>query len=105
MKHSLRSAVLPALLVTLMGVSAWEYQVRKSTAEATQVQGLYIFHRARPVMEYTSLGTVEVGGMVMSARYEASEEALVKKAKKKFPTADGLLMAENGFSAEVVKFN
>jgi len=67
------------------------YTAGKSTAEANQLQGMYIFTDCTPVQPYTVLGTVEVT-TAGSGQYTAVRDKLAAKAKKSYPTADGLLL-------------
>lgn len=91
-------------MTALLSFTASEYQVRKNTAESDQKMGLYLFHQAKPVGEYEVLGSVKVGGMVSSTKFETCRDILIKKAKKEYPTGEGLLIDENAFEAEVIKF-
>ena len=92
------------LTAGLLAFTAREYELRKNTAETDQAQGMYLFHQARPVGEYEVLGTVKVGGMVSSVKFETCRDVLLKKAKKEYPKADGLLVDGNAFQADAIKF-
>ena len=67
------------------------YEPKKATAEVEQMQGLYIFTDSKPVLEYEYLGTVKAA-ISMDGQYQGVRDKLIKKAKKDFPTADGLMM-------------
>jgi hypothetical protein len=65
-----------------------------STAEVNNVEGLYVFTDSRPVMPYDSIGFIEIG-FVSDTQYESIRSSLIKKAKNKFPYADGIIMNFN----------
>jgi hypothetical protein len=68
-----------------------QYEPRRSTAEVEQMQGLYIFTDSRPVMEYEYLGTVKTV-LTWDPQYQGVRNKFIKKARKKFPKADGLIL-------------
>lgn len=83
-----------------------EIKIKNSTAEVSQVQGLYIFVKCKPVKEYEYLGTVK-GAFVGSAEFDKLMEGVIKKAKKKFPEAnalifDGMIARTDNTSVSVV---
>lgn len=66
-------------------------QKNKERAKVEQYQGVYIFIDCKPISETTYLGTVKktIG---FSSQYTAIRDALLKKCKKEFNDAEGLLM-------------
>ena len=83
------------------------YEAKKSTADVEQFQGLYVFTNSKPVMEYDYLGTVKSTGMFQDANYVSVRDRLVKRAKKDFPTADGIILdlkRNAADQASVIKF-
>lgn len=82
------------------------YEVKKSTAEVSQVQGLYIFTDSTPVSEYEYLGTVNAS-IGMSGQYTDVKNSLIKKTKKEYADADGIiiyLVTGSTDKADVIKF-
>jgi len=68
------------------------YEPKNSTAEVDQYQGFYIFVDSKPVKEYEYLGTLQYGMSLMgSGQYQDVRDKLIKKAKKEYPKADGLI--------------
>lgn len=89
--------------VSLLAFTAGQYEVRKSTSEVNRQDGLYVFHDAMPVMEYEVLGQVKASG-VASSQYANNRDTLVKKAKKQFPNADGIIATADAYHAEAIRF-
>lgn len=67
-----------------------DYVAKKNTAEVDQYQGVYVFTDSKPVGEYDYLGTVKVS-MSLSGQYASVRDALIKKAKKEYPNANGII--------------
>jgi hypothetical protein len=90
----------------LLSFTVYEYQIKPSTAEAIQVQGLYIFTDSKPVSDYEYLGTVNVS-MSMSGQYNDVKNSLIKKTKKDFPNAEAIiitLVTGSSDKADVIRF-
>lgn len=94
---------LPMILlfsvVILSGYVADVYKAKKQTAEVEQLQGVYIFTNSKPVLEYDFLGSIKVG-VAMSADYQTIRNKLMKKARKDYPRADGLIFYFNKGQAD-----
>jgi hypothetical protein len=79
-------------------------QENKAKATVEQVQGLYIFFLAKPEAQTEYLGTVKAG---MTWKGVASEKfnALIKKVKKDYPSAEGILINDADLEkADAIKF-
>lgn len=79
------------ILVAFKGVN---FTPSTSTAEVNNIESLYVFTDSRPVMPFDSLGIIEIG-FVTDTQYETIRGSLIKKAKNKFPYADGIIMNFN----------
>lgn len=66
-------------------------QTNESTAKVNKISGLYIFTDSQPIAPYDSLGAVDIG-FVTGTQYEQIRNNLIKRAKAKFPNANGLIM-------------
>jgi hypothetical protein len=85
------------LLVTLIsGVSLFGMRsyndFKKSHSEVDQYQGIFVFTDSKPLKEYEYLGTVKMTMGLGSGQYQNVRNVLIKKAKKDYPQADGLIM-------------
>lgn len=67
------------------------FEPSNSTAEVVQVQGCYIFSDSKPVREYKYLGTVKSRN-TSSGQYQAVRDNIIKKIKKEYPEADGIIL-------------
>lgn len=79
---------------------------KNSVAEVSKVEGVYIFTDSRPANKYQKIGEVELG-FVVDTQYESIRNNLIKRAKKKYPDAEGLIMkfSKNGLDhCEVIIF-
>ena len=83
-------------------------EVKNSTAEVNQVEGLLIFTDCKPVKEYEYLGTVKSStGGFGNSQYEGVRNRLIKKVKNEYPKADGAIMYLNygqADKADAIKF-
>ena len=85
------------------------YDARQNTAEVEQIQGLYVFVDSKPVLEYDYLGTINgTGGRAsLNPQYTVVRDILLKRAKKDYPTADGIILHLNAGGrdrCDVIKF-
>jgi hypothetical protein len=68
------------------------YTAKNNTAETLQLEGLYIFTDCTPVQQYLTLGTVKSSGAFSGGEYAEIKARLIKKAKKEYPTATGIII-------------
>lgn len=59
-------------------------------AEVNQMQGIHLFFMCKPVTPYTYLGSVKIK-IVWSGRPDEMVDVALKKIKKEYPTADGII--------------
>ena len=109
MKNIILGCVSAFILTTVFAFSSVNYQLKKSTAEVEQYQGVYVFSDSKPTSEYEYLGTVKrnTGGFG-SSQYADVRDGLIKKAKKKYPNGNGvILILKSGASdrADVIRIN
>jgi hypothetical protein len=83
------------------------YEPSKATAEVDRIEGVYIFTNSLPVMEYEVVGKVKASISFGSGQYTDVRSLLIKKCKKEYPEANGLIMyfVDGGTDrAEAIKF-
>lgn len=68
------------------------YDAKNNTAEVEQYEGIYIFTDSKPVKETDYLGSVKVGMSLGSGQYTEIRDKLIKKAKKEYPTCQGIII-------------
>jgi hypothetical protein len=106
MKRVLFSFLLGGCLTVILAFSTNGYELNHSTAEVTKIEGFYIFMDSKPIMPYDSLGEVDLG-FVGGTQYEDIRANLIKRARKKYPTADGIILNLNKKGVDkcnVIKF-
>jgi len=91
-----------ALTVMLAFTSA-VYDVRKSTAEVEQEEGMYVFYRSKPVAEYEYLGTYKIG-LVWDDKPKLLFNKLIRKTKDKYPDANGIIIDNEMGKCDAIKF-
>lgn len=75
-----------------------------SVGSVEQVNGLYVFYRSKPCKTYEDLGTVKPG-ITLTTKGSELIDALIEKAKKKYPTGDAIVISDPDMnSASVIKF-
>jgi hypothetical protein len=77
--------------IFLFGFNAINFTPSASTAEVNKIDGFYLFTDSQPVMTYDSLGIVEIG-FITDTQYESIRGNLIKKARNKYPEANGLII-------------
>jgi hypothetical protein len=85
------------------------YEPKKSTAEVEQQEGIYIFTDSKPVKDYDYLGTIKTSGVISfgDAQYSGVRDKLIKKCKKDFPNAEGIIFtfkSGGADKADAIKF-
>lgn len=79
--------------------------VNEATAVVEQIDGVFIFAYCKPVKNYRVIGTVKPG--FSQDEYLWIAERLVKKIKKNYPTATGLIIRTDKYNfkdCEVIEF-
>ena len=94
MKKTLSGFLLGVFLAFALSFTSNEYKANHSTAETSKIDGFYIFTDSKPVMPFDSLGVVDLA-FVSGTQYESIRTNLIKRAQKKYPTADGLILNLN----------
>lgn len=100
-------AAVSALL--LLGISAKGkeiYEPKHSTAEVEFINGFYVFTDSRPVSDYQYLGSVSVS-FATNAQYSPIRDKLLKKARKEYPEANGIILHLNSGAndkADAIRF-
>jgi hypothetical protein len=85
-------AFLAALsIIVLFAFQVANSQTDESTAKVNKIGGFYIYTDSMPIMPYDSLGIIETG-FITGTQYEQIRNNLIKRAKSKFPNANGLIM-------------
>ena len=77
------------LICTCFFATAQNDSTTKALALVDKVDGLLVFTDSKPVASFEILGKVNT--TVMGADYEGTRDALIGKAKKKYPTANGII--------------
>lgn len=106
MKIKLFLAVVAGMALTALFSFRAIYEAKKNTAEVDQAEGIYIFTDCTPVKDFEFLGTVK-NTFSFGGQYQEVRDKLIKKAKKDYPTAEGILirLKDGGTDkAEAIKF-
>lgn len=107
LKSYMKKIILSVVVLSLFAFTSIKLSSEKATAEANQVQGIFIFTDSKPTAEYEYLGTVSTATIVWKTRgYEDIRETLLKKLKKDYPNADGAIFNFTGGKDKVdaIKF-
>jgi hypothetical protein len=89
---------------TIDTFSVANYELKKTTAEVEQMQGVYVFFHSKPVMEYYYLGSF-TSGIVPTKNAKGFINYMIKKGKEKFPASDAIIFTDDELvKADFVKF-
>jgi hypothetical protein len=94
MKKQIFGFILGISVTILLSFKSAIFTPSASTAEVNIVEGLYVFTDSKPVMPYDSIGIIEIG-FITDTQYESIRNNLIKRAKNKFPYADGIILNFN----------
>jgi hypothetical protein len=97
--------IITVLLLTIFFIEAQTNILpKKNIAEVNQVQGVYLFIMSKPVREYTYLGSTKIKVVWTGDPVEMINVTL-KKLKKDYPTADGIIFTTMQMNqGDVIKF-
>lgn len=84
-------AVIFAIAIAALAFSGNKFENDKTLATVDRVNGVYLFINAKPVSEYTYLGTVKVTFSV-SGQFLSVRDKLMRKIRKDFPQADAITL-------------
>ena len=82
------------------------FQTAADKADATteRIEGLYVFIHSKPKAEYDYLGSIKKV-VVLNSEPEGMLNAMLRKLKKEYPTADGIIFTSmNMEKADAIKF-
>lgn len=91
MKKQLLGFIFGVSVTFLLAFKVAEHIPNEATAEVKKIDGFYIFTDSKPVMPYDSLGVVD-RGFITGTQYESIKSNLIKRARKRHPNADGLIL-------------
>jgi hypothetical protein len=94
MKKYIKGFIFGISISILLAFTIENFKPNSSTAEVNKIEGFYIFTDCKPVIQYDSLGTIEIG-FIADTQYESIRANFIKKARNKFPNANGLLLKFN----------
>ena len=87
------------LIITVVGFS--KNTSEKATATVNQVNGLFIFVDCTPVSDYNYIGSVKYNSIMQrNPQYTVIRDALIKKVKKDWPNANGVMFHFSSGSAD-----
>jgi hypothetical protein len=92
MKKYILAIIFSSMLIGLFAFTAISYEAKKSTAEVESIEGLLVFVDSKPVLEYDYLGSVKVSFTLGDTQYQGVRDKFLKKCKKDFPQADGIII-------------
>lgn len=93
------------LAIAALGLTAFKFINDKAAATVDQKEGIYIFICSKPAAEYQFLGSVKKTGLVMSGSPAEMFNTLMKRCRKDYPQADGIIFSSVDMDhADCVKF-
>jgi hypothetical protein len=91
MKYFLALFACFSLLFALISFNKKDKGLPLASARVTQVDGLYIFTDCLPTNQFDSIGSVGLG-FISGTQYDNIKTNLIKRTKKQFPEAEGLIL-------------
>lgn len=88
-------------LLSAMALAFTTHAQTKQSANANVYQAVSVFTDCNPVQPYDVLGDIKVSssGGFGNDSYNSQRDAAIKKLKKDYPTADGILISFKGNGA------
>jgi hypothetical protein len=91
MKYFLAFIACFSLLFALISFNKKDKGLPLAYARVTQLDGLYIFTDCLPINQFDSIGSVDLG-FISGTQYDNIKTNLIKRTKKQFPEAEGLIL-------------
>lgn len=105
MKKLLTGAIL-GLTIALLFSFKTVYDLKNSTSDVQQIDGIYVFAYSQPQTAHKIIGKVKPG--LYKDSYWLMVDNIIKKTKKTYPTAEGIIlkldMNNYNVEAEVIEF-
>ena len=100
----MKKTLLLAAVTALFTLSSFKMPDEKGLAVVEQQQGYYIFVFCKPYKEYDYLGTIKAksAGWTWSGEFRDALDITLKRLKKEYPKADGVIVYEN--KADAIRF-
>lgn len=83
---------------------SFKLAIDKSAATSEAVNGIQVFAFSKPVTKYDILGSVKIKGIVTSEKGDHMVKLFTEKAKKEYPSGEGIIVSSDFEKAEVIKF-
>ena len=108
-----KTVVILALLGGVMFTNSFTSEYKSleqdyAIAVAKKYRGIYVFMESEPKNDYEIIGDINKLAS-WGGSYEERRNGLIKKAKKKYPDCDGIIIYSksltNGLGASVIKYN
>ncbi|GAB4457020.1 MAG: hypothetical protein OHK0036_20720 [Bacteroidia bacterium] len=93
-------AIISVIVLIMFSFKTISYEPKLNTAEVEQFEGIYVFVDSKPVREYDYLGTEKVVFTLGSGQYRDIRDKLIKKVKKEYPQANGIIFHFNEGGAD-----
>jgi hypothetical protein len=103
MKRIFIITILGLGLLSFIVKNQIKYDVKKSSAEVEQVEGVYVFYRSKPVFDYEYLGTYKIV-LAWDNSPKILFEKLVRKTKEKYPNAEAIVIDNDMGKCDAIKF-
>jgi hypothetical protein len=98
----MKKTIILASVAILFCLFAFKIPGTLNSAKAKQHEGVYLFHFSEPAGDYKYLGTVKVAGVTWDNNSETYLKSLMKRLKKDYPTANGLIISDDYEKADAV---
>jgi hypothetical protein len=100
----MKTIIISIILLCGIIITGMTGDNKKDTALVEQMQGVYIFILSKPAAEYNYIGSCSKS-FALTGGPEEMLNSMLKKCKKDFPTADGLIFKSLSMDkADAVKF-
>lgn len=96
----MKKILFSILIITAVGFSVKTDNSDKAAATVNQAQGLYLFTDSKPANQYDFLGTVKYNNVLSNPQYNNVRDQLIKRIKKEWPAADGVIFHFNSGGAD-----
>lgn len=95
--------ILLLLSFFLLSFVMYRMEVKPNIAEVESNQGMFIFYRSKPLMEYEYIGTYKVQ-LIWENKPNLLFDKLIRKTKDKFPNADAIIINDNMDKCDAIRF-
>jgi hypothetical protein len=100
---TMKKQITFALIAVSVLALSFKLAIDKTSATVEQIDGLQVFLYSKPANKYDISGSIKAP-FIEKENVESRIKVLIEKAKKEYPSAEGIIINNTLKNAEVIRF-